>query len=197
MDELAPLLFGAIGFGLLVVIVALVVAQKRKIRETWTAFAQKHGLELTLGAYPVARGTIEGRSFHMGSEVGRTAGGRAAPRRVVQFQIRVGILGPVPPGLIAGKRGMLQGGGPVQTGDAEFDRLCWVDCPDVEAARAFLTPARRAAVSKVAEAGGVVVGKTPNSEAMAALTRTGYKVSVEWMDELRDRFVSAARALDA
>jgi hypothetical protein len=194
MDPRAPV---GIGVTLLIVgIVWLVMRHKRIIRETWTQFGEKNGLTVTLGSYPKASGTIEGRSFSVASDMGRDVNGRPQMNAVVQFQLRVGLNGPVPPGLIAGKRGGLQKPGPVQLGDADFDRHCWVDCPDPAAARAYLTPERMAVVRKVAKENAVILGKTAKIEAMVAMTQTGYKTRLDWFEDLRQRFMQIAGELD-
>jgi hypothetical protein len=186
---------GLVGF--FVLVTAALVRHKMNIRRVWTQLAEKHGLELRLGPYPGVHGTLGGRTFEMGSDIGKKLLTRRADiKAVVEFYVRIGMLTPHPPGLIAGKRGFMDGAGPVQTGEAEFDKRCWVDCPDKEAAARWLTPVRRAAVRVIADAGGVFIGGGEGQPPLVGLTRTGYKVKFEWLEDLRARLTGAAEAID-
>ncbi len=189
----------ALGVGLALVFglaFFLIWRYKRKIWNAWGAFSLAHDLELSKGPYPSVKGEVEGRMVAIGSFMARTPGGRAAPRRVVEFKINVGLKGNVPAGLIAGKRALLQGAGKVQTGDPKFDRKIWVDCPDKNAALAYLTPQRKEALYEVSKLGAVVLGATEEIPAMLARTQVGYKPRLEWLEARLSDFLSTARKLD-
>jgi hypothetical protein len=115
---------------------------------------------------------------------------------VVQFQIKAAINGNVPQKLVAGKRGALMGSGDVQTGDPEFDKKIFVQCPDQAGAQAFLTPQRREALYRVAKLGGVVMGPTEETYAMVARSQPGYKVDFDWLDGKVQEYTSIAKELD-
>ncbi len=170
-----------------------VFRHKASIKRTWKEFAEAHGLTLTEGALPQVSGTLEGRAFTMGASGG---GAKQGVPTVVGFTISAGINGTVPAGLVAGKRGWSQGPGPVQTGDAGFDKAVWIECPDRAAALAWLTPARRAALLEVAELGAVALGPAQGQPARVARQQEGYKARREWFEDQRARFLKLAAALD-
>jgi hypothetical protein len=177
--------------------IALVVRQKRRIRETWRAFARTHGLTLIEGPFPSVTGQIEDRTFSMGVLMGRGVGGRPNMQAGVQFTVVTDVRGAVPPGLVAGKRGFLQEAGNVESGDAEFDRKIWVQCPDAAAAGEYLTPARRRALHQVAALDAVLLGPADGGPARLSHVQTGYKVKMAWLEAQRAAFIAAAKALDA
>ena len=173
-----------------------IVRQKARTRRVWTEFAEKTGLRLELGRWPKVEGELEGRSFLMGSAVGRTASGGASLNQVNQFYIGADIRGPVPESLIAGKRGRLQGAGPVQTNNPTFDKKIWVDCPDRAAALAYLTTQRQEALLRLAKYDGILKGRDGARSAVIEHVQDGYKVKLDWLDERRREFLAVAGILD-
>ena len=175
-----------------------VVRKKRSIREAFEKFSQAHGLEVQKGSFPTALGEVDGRFFSIGAKVHRTpASGRAQLQQVPDFWVQAGVQGDVPEGLVAGKRGALKGAGPVQTGDAEFDKKVWVDCPNVESAKAFLTPERRKTLFEVAALGAVFVGPSDDNIAVVYRKTRGYTPTFEWLESRYNEFMSVAERLDA
>ena len=177
--------------------IVLLLRHKKKIRETWRAFAQAHGLTLSEGAYSNVTGQIDGRAFSMGVGAGRAAAGRPNVQRVVQFTITAEVKGVALAGLIGGKRGAFQAAGNVQTGDAQFDREIWVQCSDVEAAIAYLTPEHKKALREVAALGAVLLGPSQGESARLSRAQTGYKVNLKWLEAQRTAFLATAKDLDA
>jgi hypothetical protein len=198
MDErtlatIAVVLFLLVVFGLPIF---YLIRHKAKIKRVWTELAENNDLELQMGRWPSVHGEQNGRHFEMGSAVGRTASGSAALDRVNQFYVIADVAG-VPADLAAGRRGRLQGAGPVQTENADFNKRIWVDCPDKQAAGAYLTPPRQAALMRLATYDGVLRAGEGGEPARISLLRDGYKVRLDWLEERRAAFVEIAEALDA
>ena len=85
----------------------------------------------------------------------------------------------------------------LEVGEPDFDKRIWVDCPDVAAAKAYLTPERRKAVMTVAELGAVVVGPGDQNIAQVSRQQRGYKPQREWLEERLKEFSAVAKQLDA
>jgi hypothetical protein len=189
---LAGAAFVLVVFGLPIL---YLVRHKAKINRVWAELAQNNGLQLKTGRWPSVHGQQDGRNFEMGSAIGRTLSGRASSQRLNQFYVSVGVAGSVPAGIVAGRRGRLQGAGPVKTQNAEFDKKVWVDCPDKQAATAYLTPERQAALQRLASYDGVLRADE-GGRAQISLLRDGYKVRSNWLEERRAAFVEIAEGLD-
>jgi hypothetical protein len=174
-----------------------VIRQKRRIREAFDTFSQAHRLEVQRGSFPTALGDVDGRFFSIGAKVHRTPSGRPQLQQVPDFWVQAGVQGDVPREMVAGKRGAMQGKGPVQTGDSEFDKKVWADCPNVEAARDFLTPERRRALIDVVALGATFVGPGDDNISMVYRKTRGYTPKLEWLEERFNEFMSVARSLDA
>ncbi|MEO1052270.1 MAG: hypothetical protein AAFX87_16680 [Bacteroidota bacterium] len=189
-----------IGLGLLAVFalpIIYLVRHKMKIKRVWAAFASQNSLTHEEGRYPVVFGGIDGRVFEMGSAIGRNpASGRASNQQLVEFYGWAEIFGNVPNGFIAGKKGALQGKGPIQTDSDQFNRKVWADSVDKEAGKVYLTPERQEALLALVKYDGLVYGPQGDAPPIVTLSRSGYKVRLEWLEERKDVILKTAKAFD-
>jgi hypothetical protein len=149
-DEQLGAVVGAIFLiGLVVGIAVWAIRLKKRRRDAFQAFADRHGLSVVHGAFPMLHGTVDGHAFSMGVErlrgeaTGRRAQGVA--RNIAEIVARIELNG-VPNGLVVVRRGLLRKAmtSDVTTGDRTFDSKALVRCPDARAATDYLTPERRA-----------------------------------------------------
>ncbi len=198
MDEQTLGIIGILLFIIVIFVLPIIfiVRHKAKIKRVWSELAEENGLNLELGRWPYLKGELDNRYFEMGSSIGRTLSGRASSKRVNEFYISADVKGNVPEGLIAGKRGMLQTAGPVQTDNEEFNKKIWVDCPNHEATKKYLTIERQNALLTLSKYEGVLKGKEDGKSAFVFNSRTGYKVKKEWLEEIKQAFLDAAAKFD-
>ena len=189
------------GLGLLLLFglpIVYLVRHKMKINRVWKELAEKHNLNHHDGRYPSATGSAEGRYMEIGSGVGRKPiSGRADLKQVVEFYAWAAINGlEVPFGFIAGKRGMLQGKGPIQTDNELFNKKVWADSSNPEEGKAYLTLERQEALLEFIKYDGVVYGQHGEEPAHVVMSRAGYKVRLDWLEERKDVLLRTAKAFD-
>lgn len=175
----------------------ILVRHKMKIKRVWKQFADQNNLNIREGRYPSVSGTIDGRELEIGSGIGRKLSGRADPKAMVEFYGWIKLNDGVPPGFIAGRKGWAQGKGPVRTNSDTFNKKVWADCPDLEAAQAYLTPERIEAIMNLVKYEGYVYGADDSMPAHIGITRSGYKARIEWLEERKNVLLEAAKVLDA
>jgi len=193
MESIGILVFIFVIIGLPIIYFVRVRAKTKRI---WSALAEENGLEAKLGRWPHIKGEIDGRFFEMGSAIGRTLSGRATLNQLPQFFVNANVKGNIPEGLVAGKRGLLQQAGPVQTDNIEFNKKIWVDCPNKEAAQTYLTKERQEVLLSISKYDGTLRGMEDGNPAIVFLSRDGYKLRKEWLDERRNAILDAAKTLD-
>jgi hypothetical protein len=115
---------------------------------------------------------------------------------VVEFYAWAVINGAVPEGFAAGKRGLLQGKGTIQTESSEFNKKVWADCKDPEAGKNYITPERQEALLQLVKFNGAVYGKQEDFPAHVLMSRSGYKVRFVWLEERLEVLLKTARAFD-
>ena len=173
------------------------VRHKAKIKRVWKEFAETNNLNLLEGRYPGVSGSKEGRYMEIGSGVGRKPiSGRADSRQVVEFYAWAALNGDVPMGFIAGKRGALQGKGPIQTDSEQFNKKVWADSTDQAAGKAYLTPERQEMLLELIKYNGIVYGQHGDVPAHVMMDRAGYKVKLEWLEERKEVLLRAADKFD-
>jgi len=189
-----------IGIGLFVVFggpIIYLVRHKIKIKRVWSDFAKGNKLKLEEGRYPVVLGHINGRYFEMGSAIGRKPfSGEASHQQLVEFYGWTEIKGVIPEGFAAGKRGLMQGPGPVQTESSAFNKKIWVDSVDHSAAKAYLTPERQGLLLELIKYNGEVYGPQGNVTAHVVMNKSGYKVKLSWLEERKNILLKTAQAFD-
>jgi hypothetical protein len=193
MESIGILVFIFVIIGLPII---YLVSKRAKIKRIWSELAEENSLEAKLGRWPNIQGEVDGRFFEMGSAIGRTLSGRATLNQLPQFYVNANVKGNVPEGLVAGKRGMLQQAGPVQTDNIEFNKKIWVDCPNKEAAQTYLTKERQEVLLSISKYDGTLRGMEDGNPAIVFLSRDGYKLKKEWMDERKNAILDAAKILD-
>lgn len=189
-----------IGVGLFIVFggpIIYLVRHKMKISRVWKALAENSNLTLEEGRFPVVSGKIDGRYFEMGSAIGRKPfSGEASHQQLVEFYGWTEIMGAVPEGFAAGKRGLMQGPGPVQTDSSAFNKKIWVDSVDKSAAKAYLTPERQGLLLELIKYNGEVYGPQGDVKAHVVMNKSGYKVKLSWLEERKNVLLKTAQAFD-
>ncbi|MEM7433805.1 MAG: hypothetical protein AAF436_01545 [Myxococcota bacterium] len=156
MDGNAVLTLGVLGFlAFFGILFAVTNSIKKKRRAALESFAHRYGLSIDPQGWrwPVLSGEIDGRDFAIGYDRARHASGRvdSKQRALALFFVRLDLKGALPDGLRVMKRGLLGKAmtSDVETGDRDFDSGALVRCTNPEAAKAYLTPERRAALLRL------------------------------------------------
>jgi len=173
------------------------IRHKLKIKRVWKQFAEQNNLKHHEGRYPAVSGNIDNRYLEVGSGIGRKPlSGRADYKQLVEFYGWAALNGDVPDGFIAGKKGVLQSKGPIQTESDPFNRKIWADSTDQQAGRAYLTQERQEMLLELIKYDGIVYGPQGDIPAHVILSRSGYKVKLDWLEERKNMLVKAANVLD-
>jgi hypothetical protein len=143
-----------IGIGLLLLVASLWLVHHR--RSTWQRFARrKRLLYRETDAGPQAMGTVHGLPFTLAMAGDSSDTGALG---VEEVRMSVELPCPVPEGVAIHRASRMEQvvaevtmGEPFVTDDEPFDQQFLVETPDAEAARAYLTPARRKALLELSE----------------------------------------------
>jgi hypothetical protein len=212
MNDQSMLGLGVVALIAFIVAIGVWAARaRRRIAEAWAAFARAHNLQHTEGERHV-RGEIDGgRTFVMFQDLARTVGGQARRKQrgqVAGFVVRVELASDTPEQMGILKKGLLDGASPITTGDPAFDKNAYVQCPDADAARAWLqSQGRRDAILeaitqyKASIIGPVPDGTTHDGEPAdrPMLFRrydSGYKPRLDWFEARFEEFSGLARRID-
>lgn len=199
MDEQTALALGVAAFvGFFIILLVVTSRFKKRRLQAFQAFADEHGLEVDEGRFPMLRGELEGHSFIMGVEPLRYAVSgerkRGAAGNIAQLVVRLELNGSLPENLVVVKRGLIEKAmtSDVDTGDREFDSKALVRCANPAAAKAYLTPDRRAALLRL------LPKKISLQEGCLVFGPASGKLSTrEHLDQTSKPFRDAASILDA
>lgn len=180
----------------LVGLAAWALRLKKCRRKAFQTFADRHGLSVVLGSFPMLHGTVDGHAFSMGVQRLRIEGAirrpQGAARYIAEIIATIELRG-VPEGLVVTRRGLLNKAmrSDVTTGDRKFDSKALVRSPDPLLAQTYLTPDRRAQLvtlldKKISlEDGGLRFGPAP-----------GKLLKLRHLEELSEPFFQAIHVLD-